>query len=772
MPSHRYGIGLAHSTRSRRFQRRWAAVCLAAGTVACGHSAFAGTDNWIGGSSNWNNNANWDSAIVPASGDTVIIDTGDAFVDFIEYDYPAPNVTLGSLTINNSGGGNDVFTMQTAGLVLSSGPEIIGGTGSANVNQLDGLNSTTSLLITGNAAYLLDQTGTLFCSGTETIDYGATFNQNGGANSVLSSLVIASQADSTAGYALSGGTLSVGFGDYIGYAGTATFNQTGGAATFKNLDLGFLSSADGNYLLSPGGTLTISLSALIGYDGTGNFTQTGGRAAIGTSLYLAVNTGSSGMYTLTDGTLTSQTEYIANSGSASFAQSGGMHSVSDSIYIGNLAGSNGAYTLDEPGTLAVQGSEYVGYGNDAAAVGSFTQFAGLNTLTGTFSTLAIASGAGSNGSYSLADGTLALTGSGSLEQIGLYGTGTFTQTGGMNMVAGVGENIGLYNGGVGTYNQSGGVNLMTSNFSNLSIGYSAGAVGTYNLTGGSLLAANIYVGGSPGQAGGIGSLNISGNSSVTASGSIVLYNTASSIQLNGGSLVVGNANLNGPYTQTAGAAAFGQITGAGQITLSGGTITLAKNGGLSTAHNITINGGTLDITNNSLEIDYTPGNDPVATVLTYLQSGFNGGAWTGSGITSSAAAANPSHFSVGYLDSTDPGGVPNAVLVKYTLVGDTNLDGFVNFQDLVTVIQNLNKPGMDWAEGNFFYDPNGVVNFQDLVAVVQNFNRSLNSGGGGSGFSGSIQIGDTAVQLPEPTGAALAFAATALLARRRRRKDS
>jgi hypothetical protein len=362
-----------------------------------------------------------------------------------------------------------------------------------------------------------------------------------------------------------------------------------------------------------------------------------------------------------------------------------------------------------------------------------------------------------------------------MEQIGLFGTAVFIQTGGANSVAGVEEDIGVYSGGVGTYNQSGGVNQLATSFSNLSIGYSAGAVGAYNLTGGTLSAANIYVGGSPSGSGGTGALVVSGQSLVSTPGAIVLYNTASSIQLNGGSLIAGNANLNGPFTQSAGTAVFAQITGAGQVTLNGGRTTLTPGGGASSVNSLSINGAMLDITNNSLEVDYLPGSDPVATIVSYLAKGYNGGTWTGAGLTSSLAAVNPQRMGLGYVDSNDPGGVPNAVLVKYTLVGDTNLDGLVNFQDLVTVIQNFNKSGMDWAEGNFTYDPNGVVNFNDLVAVVQNFNRSLdlnpgNDGGGGMiGLSGQIQVGNTSVELPEPGAVGLALAGAALLARRRRR---
>ena len=113
--------------------------------------------------------------------------------------------------------------------------------------------------------------------------------------------------------------------------------------------------------------------------------------------------------------------------------------------------------------------------------------------------------------------------------------------------------------------------------------------------------------------------------------------------------------------------------------------------------------------------------------------------------------------------------------MKYTLAGDANLDGLVNFNDLVAVVQNFNKSGADWAHGNFQYSAS--TNFNDLVAVVQNFNKTLNPaassgdqlGGGEIALSSSAQIQATDVNLPEPLAAGLlAFGAAGMLKRRRR----
>ena len=65
--------------------------------------------------------------------------------------------------------------------------------------------------------------------------------------------------------------------------------------------------------------------------------------------------------------------------------------------------------------------------------------------------------------------------------------------------------------------------------------------------------------------------------------------------------------------------------------------------------------GKLDITNNHLFINYGSGADPIASIAAMIKSGFNGGAWNGTGIESSAAAANSGSYGIGYADSADPG---------------------------------------------------------------------------------------------------------------------
>jgi hypothetical protein len=195
------------------------------------------------------------------------------------------------------------------------------------------------------------------------------------------------------------------------------------------------------------------------------------------------------------------------------------------------------------------------------------------------------------------------------------------------------------------------------------------------------------------------------------------------------------------------------------------------NGGSTSVGGLSIPGTGVVNMNASMTINFgSPVNDPISTIVGYLTSGYSNGSWTGIGIDSTNAAASVGHaplFSVGYADgNTDVGtpAEPNQILIMYTLAGDANLDGTVNFTDLLIVAQNYNKTGEDWAGGNFTYDPTGLVGFADLLIVAQNFNQSLP-------LALSQQVEPTAVKVPEPGALALTTAAAAgLLARRRRRK--
>jgi hypothetical protein len=172
------------------------------------------------------------------------------------------------------------------------------------------------------------------------------------------------------------------------------------------------------------------------------------------------------------------------------------------------------------------------------------------------------------------------------------------------------------------------------------------------------------------------------------------------------------------------------------LTISpGGKAIVAPNGDstLFTQALTMASGTTLDLTDNGMILDYT-GASPINGIIAILIGAYSGGTWSGSGITSSTAAANPAlNTAVGVAEATDlftvfptnVGGFPvdnTAVLLKYTFYGDANLDGRVNLQDFNRLAANFGQTGRRWSQGNFDY--NNVVNLGDFNKLAINFGQS------------------------------------------------
>ena len=447
-------------------------------------------------------------------------------------------------------------------------------------------------------------------------------------------------------------------------------------------------------------------------------------------------------------------EYVGNSGTGIFNQSGGTNGCV-SLALGYYTDATGTYVLSGTGSLAASGNENVGA---AGGLGIFNQSGGTN-ISGTVSlggggegiiyqsggtsassseTLGAGGGGGTvyqsggvntiNGGLGILSGTYSLSSTGSLSAINeVVGNGTLSQTGGTN--TSVQEQVG------GIYNQTGG----SSSTGNLSISLNSGSVGTFNLTGGTATASNVYVGGSFMGPGGTGFLTVSNAGQLSVPGNFRVWSS-------------GQANLDVPDT---------------------------------TVGNLSIVGKGIVNLNGALQINFdAPANDPISTIVGYLQTGYNGGTWTGTlGIISTNAAAGGRVTTLGYLDgnidTTDSAVVgPNQILIKYTLVGDANLDGVVNFTDFAIVLKNFGQAGTDWAQGNFEYAANSPsiqgTNFNDFADVLKNFLQPLPGGGGAETIGDTIQPLATTIQvaatsLPEPTSLSLLAAGAVGLLRRTRK---
>jgi hypothetical protein len=198
---------------------------------------------------------------------------------------------------------------------------------------------------------------------------------------------------------VSGGKLSVHFGEYVGFNGTGSLVQSGGDNTVAiGLYLGSNAGSVGTYLLNGPGSLTVGYGELVGGAGTGYFTQSDGNNTTAV-LYLGLNAGSVGTYVLTGpGRLTVNAEYAGVSGgSGSLSQSDGDNTVSVGLYLGVNATSSGSYMLSGRGRLSAA-DECVGQ----EGAGYFLQTGGQNTA-GHLSV-------GAKGQYDFMGGTLRISG--------------------------------------------------------------------------------------------------------------------------------------------------------------------------------------------------------------------------------------------------------------------------------------------------------------------------------------------------------------------------
>lgn len=185
----------------------------------------------------------------------------------------------------------------------------------------------------------------------------------------------------------------------------------------------------------------------------------------------------------------------------------------------------------------------------------------------------------------------------------------------------------------------------------------------------------------------------------------------------------------------------------------------------------------MDLTNNGMIVDYF-GTSPLGagsfdapSIGALIKQGSNNNAWTGNGITSSTAAAvaadsnNPHKTALGYAEASALGITSfmgqtvdtTAVLVRYTYLGDANLDGAVNQLDFNALATNYGANGANAAWNAADFNADGVVDSTDFNVLAGNFNLALPAPA-------------LAALVPEP-GALFVLASICALASRRRRRE-
>ena len=274
-----------------------------------------------------------------------------------------------------------------------------------------------------------------------------------------------------------------------------------------------------------------------------------------------------------------------------------------------------------------------------------------------------------------------------------------------------------------------------------------------------------------GPIGGAGALTVAGSGSVTLSGS---NSYSGGTTIDGGTCLVNSAN---------------SLPNGGNVSVGAAAVLrLAANIAAPTLGALVIAGGTFDVNGATVLLEYQ-NLDPIASIASYLQSGYAGGAWNGSGIVSSAVAAlNAGQrqlvYAVGYADGADgliPGLSSGQIEIMPTLAGDAKLQGNVVFGDFQILAEYFGHTG-GWDEGNFTYG--ATIDFGDFQLLAQDFGNSpgmtagqmaslnnfaaqfgamLSPNGDGDGFS--------VVSVPEPAAVGLIGLSSVVALARRRRKS-
>ncbi len=145
--------------------------------------------------------------------------------------------------------------------------------------------------------------------------------------------------------------------------------------------------------------------------------------------------------------------------------------------------------------------------------------------------------------------------------------------------------------------------------------------------------------------------------------------------------------------------------------------------------------GQLNLNDNAMVIDFSAAT-PYGDIAGMVLNGRNGGTWTGNGIItgmSAAAGSNPL-TTLGVANASDAmfiaesavwdGEVVNAsdMLVRYTYLGDANLDGVINGDDYFQIDQGYANQSTGYVHGDF--DGNGRIDADDYFIIDSHYNKA------------------------------------------------
>jgi fibronectin-binding autotransporter adhesin len=710
-------------------------------------------------------------------------------------------------TCTISGGAVNSVTILTSGSGYFNLPTISfsggGGSGAGTTTNVDYFEAVGAEAITAGSGYTSAPTVTPFLIDNSS---GSSIETLPTVTAVMNNVSV--EANST----VNGNVGAIVLNGVNGTAasGTVTLNLTG-AATGNAIN-GIVSdnSPTAHLALSVTGGSTWTLRGANTY--TGNTTVTSSTLDASNSSGSATGTGS---VTLTGGTLTSDSGAISGNVSAdatSVVAPGGIGNIG-TLTLGGLSTVSGSTLNLELGSGAgpeIPNGSLLALGSGTISIGSGTSLVfpnGSSTTIGDDYRLI----GGTIGGINLSNFSLPTAPVGQA-----YSLSTSVDSGYIDLVVAAGGPANL------TWNDFSTNNLWdngsSTNWNNGSSNttFSAGSSVTFNDTNGSAsgryaVTLNTLV--SPGSVtvnNTTGNYTISGTGTIGGTGSLTKMGTGTltlstpntytgGTNVSAGRLLIAQAGTNATIvsgttltvgnTLTALPTGALSISGSGIVQLADGVtnqtfVTPNSHSSVPTSNinltSLSITGtGTLDIGNNRIIVDYTSGNDPIASIAAWIKAGYNDGDTPGAGpsIISSDIATDDTasgySYGIGYADGADHvvAGLPSGEIeIMFTLLGDANLDGTVNGDDFSQFSSNLGGSPRAWDEGDFNYD--GTVNGEDFAPFSHNQGQTDVLAASETGtLTGPLELsnGISLTNVPEP--ASMGFAAIAgigLLARRRK----
>jgi hypothetical protein len=670
-----------------------------------------------------------------------------------------------TLTVSLSGSSTNTGNAQAIAGTLAITSTTFGNVGTISANgatvTLGGEWGNTGTIAVTNSTLNLDGTFGIGSLGTLTRT-GGTVNLTGTLNNVSSTLALNA---ATGSWSLSGGTIN---GGTVSYAGGSSLLITTNGGRLNGVTIIGDVVVPANANLTLGGANTFGVMRLTGSSSTVYFAS-GATSFTGTIQAEGAATGTRNIRLGSGGSGT--TTIPAGSAIRLAAGTGGNLTISDSsvsslVNGGTISAEAAARTL----TVSLSGSS-TNTGNAQAIAGTLaitsTTFGNVGTISANGATVTLGGEWGNTGTIAVTNSTLNLDGT-----FGIGSLGTLTRTGGTVNLTGTLNNVSstlALNAATGSWSLSGGtINGGTVSYaggSSLLITTNGGRLNGVTIIGDVVVPANANL--TLGGANTFGVMRLTGSSSTVyfASGATSFTGT---IQAEGAATGTRNIRLgsggSGTTTIPAGSAIRLAAGTGGNLTISDSSVSSLVNGGTisaeAAARTLTVltttfanNGGRLDAPagtlrlqqqansllrllgmtigesgrvetrNHNLLFDYAD-DSPIADLISYLVSERLVADADLEGLPTTLAASEAvdlgvTEFAGATVDET-------AVLLKYTYVGDANLDGQVDALDYERIDLAIGNTGvLGTAQGDLNYD--GNVDALDYEQVDLNIGNGVGS---------------------------------------------